>query len=312
MSRLKAQKGGGATASAAKAGSGNTQQLPFNTGLGQHILKNPLVIQSMVEKAAVRSTDVVLEVGPGTGNMTVRLLEKAKKVIACEVDPRMVAELQKRVQCTPLQPKLQIIVGDVIRNDLPFFDLCVANMPYQISSPFVFKLLLHRPFFRCAILMFQKEFAHRLVAKPGEKLYCRLSVNAQLLARVDIIMKVGKNNFRPPPKVESAVVRLEPRNPPPNIDYASWDGLLRICFVRKNKTLAASFNQSSILHMLKKNYETMAALKQAAVSSDFDIKALVTECLGKYAEKRARHLDIDDFLQLLLDFTSKGLVFNIV
>ena len=103
----------------------------------------------------------------------------------------MVAELQKRVQCTPYQSKLEIIVGDVLKSELPFFNACVANIPYQISSPLVFKLLLHRPFFRCAILMFQKEFAHRLVAKPGDKLYCRLSINTQLLARVDIVMKVG-------------------------------------------------------------------------------------------------------------------------
>ena len=77
---------------------GNRQAMVFNTGLGQHILKNPLVVQGLVEKAALRSTDTVLEIGPGTGNMTVRMLEKVKKVIACEVDPRMVAELQKRVQ----------------------------------------------------------------------------------------------------------------------------------------------------------------------------------------------------------------------
>lgn len=101
-----------------------------------------------------------------------------KKLVACEVDPRMVAELQKRVQGTPfqvkyilsisiflacnqwlnifVQSKLQIMVGDVIKMDhLPFFDVCVANLPYQISSPLVFKLLLHRPFFRCAVIMFQ-------------------------------------------------------------------------------------------------------------------------------------------------------------
>lgn len=102
----------------------------------------------MVEKAAVRPTDVVLEVGPGTGNMTIKLLDKAKKVIACEVDLRLVAELQKRVQGTVYQPKLHIVVGDVLKTDLPFFDLCVANIPYQISSPLVFKLLLHRPLFR--------------------------------------------------------------------------------------------------------------------------------------------------------------------
>jgi len=120
----------------------------FNKDKGQHILKNPLIIQSMVEKAALRPTDVVLEIGPGTGNMTVKMLEKAKKVIACEIDPRMVAELQKRVQGTVHQSKLQIVYGDVLKSDLPFFDLCVANIPYQISSPLVFKLLSHRPLFR--------------------------------------------------------------------------------------------------------------------------------------------------------------------
>lgn len=103
---------------------------------------------------------------------------------------RLVAELQKRVQGTPYQAKLQIVVGDVLKTELPFFDICVANIPYQISSPLVFKLLLHRPFFRCAVLMFQKEFADRLVAKPGDKLFCRLSINTQLLARVDMLMKV--------------------------------------------------------------------------------------------------------------------------
>lgn len=166
-----------------------------------------------MEKAALRNTDTVLEIGPGTGNLTVKMLDRVKKVIACELDPRMVAELQKRVQGTHWQSKLSIMVGDVIKTELPFFDVCVANVPYQISSPLVFKLLLHRPFFRCAILMFQREFAQRLVAAPGDKLYCRLSINTQLLARVDHLMKVGKNNFRPPPKVESSVVRLEPRNP---------------------------------------------------------------------------------------------------
>ncbi|OTF76647.1 dimethyladenosine transferase-like protein, partial [Euroglyphus maynei] len=188
-------------------------------------------------------------------------MEKCKQVIACEVDHRLVAELQKRVQNNPMQSKLKIIIGDVLRKDLPFFDVCVANLPYQISSPFVFKLLLHRPFFRCAILMFQREFAQRLVAKPGDKLYCRLSVNTQLLARVDIIMKVGKNNFRPPPKVESSVIRLEPINPPPAINYKEWDGMLRICFLRKNKTLSNLFHQTSVMEMLRHNYEVHCSMK---------------------------------------------------
>uniref|UniRef100_A0A8C7ZQ65 rRNA adenine N(6)-methyltransferase n=1 Tax=Oryzias sinensis TaxID=183150 RepID=A0A8C7ZQ65_9TELE len=230
------------------------QGIVFNTGIGQHILKNPLVVNGIIEKAALRPTDVVLEVGPGTGNMTVKLLEKAKKVVACELDTRLVAELQKRVQCTPMQAKLQILIGDVLKTDLPFFDVCVANLPYQISSPFVFKLLLHRPFFRCAVLMFQREFAMRLVAKPGDKLYCRLSINTQLLAQVDHLMKVGKNNFRPPPKVESSVVRIEPKNPPPPVNFQEWDGLVRIAFVRKNKTLNAAFKSTAVEQLLEKNY----------------------------------------------------------
>ena len=77
----------------------------------------------------------VLEVGPGTGNLTLKLLEKCKRVVACELDPRLVAELRKRVQQTPLANKLEVIVGDALKADWPFFDLCVANIPYQISSP---------------------------------------------------------------------------------------------------------------------------------------------------------------------------------
>ncbi|XP_048510187.1 probable dimethyladenosine transferase [Athalia rosae] len=288
------------------------QGLVFNKDFGQHILKNPLIIQGMLEKSALRPTDVVLEIGPGTGNMTVKMLEKVKKVIACEVDPRMVAELQKRVQGTPFQAKLHIMVGDALKTELPFFDICVANVPYQISSPLVFKLLLHRPFFRCAVLMFQREFAQRLVAKPGDKLYCRLSVNTQLLARVDMLMKVGKNNFRPPPKVESSVVRIEPRNPPPPINYKEWDGLTRIAFVRKNKTLAAAFKQTAVTTMLEKNYRLHCSLKNTAISESFNLKDTINDILlgAMAADKRARNMDIDDFMSLLHAFNSQGIHFS--
>ncbi|NWS07009.1 DIM1 transferase, partial [Motacilla alba] len=303
--------------------------------------------------AALRRTDVILEVGPGTGNLTVKMLEKVKKVIACEIDPRLVGELQKRVQGTCLANKLEIKVGDILKTDLPFFDACVANLPYQISSPFVFKLLLHRPFFRCAILMFQREFALRLVAKPGSKLYCRLSINTQLLARVDHLMKVGKNNFRPPPKVESSVVRIEPKNPPPPINFQEWDGLVRIAFVRKNKTLSAAFKSSAVEQLLDHNYRVHCSLHNMVSSflissisvycdlhTDFNkskkliLKSLMYQkvfqkCLKEipenfkiaekiqtilkdtgYSEKRARSMDIDDFIRLLHGFNSEGIHFS--
>ncbi|XP_035698957.1 probable dimethyladenosine transferase [Branchiostoma floridae] len=288
------------------------QGIGFNKQFGQHILKNPLVVDSMVEKAALRPTDTVLEIGPGTGNLTMKMIDRVKKVIACEIDPRLVAELQKRVQGTPSAHKLQMMVGDALKTDLPFFDICVANIPYQISSPLVFKLLLHRPFFRCAILMFQREFAQRLVAPPGDKLYCRLSLNVQLLARVDHLMKIGRNNFRPPPKVESSVVRLEPKNPPPPINFQEWDGMVRIAFLRKNKTLGAAFKNSKVLSLLEKNYRIHCSFNNIPISEDFDMKQKVTDILetNSLDKKRARSMDIDDFLGVLHAFNSSGIHFN--
>lgn len=200
--------------------------LAANTSLGQHFLKNPAVVSAIIQKAAIKPTDTVLEIGPGTGNMTMGILEKAKHVVALEYDNRMIRELLKRVEPTEYANKLKVIQGDAVKTAWPFFDVMVANLPYQISSVVVFKLLAHRPMFRCAVLMFQEEFALRLTARPGEALYCRLSVNTQLLAKVDQLLKVGKQNFRPPPKVESRVVRIELKNPPPPVNFTEWDGMV--------------------------------------------------------------------------------------
>uniref|UniRef100_A0A3P9CL57 rRNA adenine N(6)-methyltransferase n=1 Tax=Maylandia zebra TaxID=106582 RepID=A0A3P9CL57_9CICH len=296
------------------------QGIMFNTGIGQHILKNPLVVNGIIEKAALRPTDVVLEVGPGTGNMTVKLLEKAKKVVACELDCRLVAELQKRVQCTPLQTKLQILIGDVLKTDLPFFDVCVANLPYQVRTfslcaDFItFLPVIYLFSSRCAVLMFQREFAMRLVAKPGDKLYCRLSINTQLLARVDHLMKVGKNNFRPPPKVESSVVRIEPKNPPPPVNFQEWDGLVRIAFVRKNKTLNAAFKSAAVEQMLEKNYRIHCSLHNTVIPADFSISKKIESVLQEadFSEKRARSMDIDDFMPVAFSVLSLHFLCNYI
>ncbi|QQK45694.1 Dimethyladenosine transferase [Penicillium digitatum] len=232
----------------------------MNTDIGQHVLKNPGIAAAIVEKAELKQSDIVLEIGPGTGNLTAKILEKAKKCIAVELDPRMAAEVTKRFQSTPYQKRLEVILGDVMKTELPYFDVCISNTPYQISSPLTFKLLATSPAPRSCVLMFQREFALRLFAKPGDKLYSRLSVNAQMWAKIDHIMKVGKNNFKPPPQVESSVIRMVPKNPRPQINYEEWDGLLRIVFVRKNKTLRSSFiGTTSIMELLEANYRTWCA-----------------------------------------------------
>ena len=207
-----------------------------------------------------------------------------------------VLELTRRFQGTAFEKKLEIIHGDFLKTTLPYFDLCVANIPYNISSPLTFKLLAHRPVFRAAVIMYQHEFAMRMVAKAAQPLYGRLGVNCQLLARVSHLLKVGKNNFRrappfstrinrrlqlrmpvhhnllcrlcrPPPKVDSSVVRIEPRNPPPPVNFLEWDGFIRICFSRKNKTLGAIFKQPTTLSLLHRNHETIKALGGAAAAA---------------------------------------------
>lgn len=284
-----------------------------NTSLGQHFLKNPAVVAAIVQKAALKSTDVVLEIGPGTGNMTVPLLESSKRVVAMEYDTRMVREVLKRVEHTPLEHKLQVVQGDAIKTQWPFFDVCVANVPYQISSALVFKLLSHRPMFRCAVLMFQEEFALRLTARPGEALYCRLSVNVQLLAKVDQLLKVGRNNFRPPPKVESRVVRIELRNPPPPVNFQEWDGMIRLLFNRKNKTLRSVLMTKPTFKLLGDNRKTHQALHE---SDDMEedsqsIQEILEEVTGmeRWAGQRASKLNLDDFLELLAEFNKRGIHF---
>ncbi|KAH9969357.1 rRNA adenine dimethylase [Russula compacta] len=283
----------------------------FNTErFGQHILKNPSIAQEIVEKANLRPTDKVLEVGPGTGNLTVRILEKAKHCTAVEMDPRMAAELTKRVQGKPEQRRLEIIIGDFVKAELPYFDVCISNTPYQISSPLVFRLLSHRPLFRVAILMFQREFAMRLVAQPGSALWSRLSANVQLYAKVDHVMNVGRSNFRPPPNVESSVVRLAPLDPPPPVRFEEFDGLTRVIFSRRNKTVHASFQAKGVVEMLEKNWRTWCS-ERNKVTDDVRMKQKIEDILEEtgFKESRAAKMDLNDILKLLSAFHDSDIHF---
>ena len=285
----------------------------FNKQLGQHILKNPLVAQGIVDKANLLPTDTVFEIGPGTGNLTMKILERAKRVIVVEKDPRLAAELLKRVQGTEYQRKLQVIVGDVLKVDWPYFDVCISNTPYQISSPLTFALLKHRPMFRCAVLMFQREFALRMVAKPGDPLYCRLSVNVQIASKVNHIMRISKNSFRPPPQVESSVVRLEPLKDEQGVDMDEWDGLMRILFSRKNKTIFAGMNTNDVLSMLESSLRTRMSLENKPCDVDRNrIKSMVQECIAGAGLEGARpaKLTLDDYKRLLESFQKVGFSFK--
>lgn len=140
----------------------------------------------------------------------------------------------------------------------------------------------------------------RLFAKPGDKLYSRLSVNAQMWAKIDHVMKVGKNNFKPPPAVESSVVRIVPKNPRPQISYDEWDGLLRVAFVRKNKTMRSSFlGTTSVLDMLESNYRTWCAqnnipVEDGPAEGPGDEPMNTMEDQGEVNEELDGAMDVDD------------------
>lgn len=275
-------------------------------------MNTSLIIKSIVQKAELRCEDVVLEVGSGKGNVTVKMLKEAGKVVACEMNGKLAGALQKRVQAMSLTSKLEIRIGDILQMDLPFFSVCVANLPSHIATPFLSKLLLHRPFFRRAVLMFQKEYALRLVAKPGSDLYCRLSVIAQLFAHVKHVMKVGRNNFKPPHRVNSGIVVLEPKNPPPCSNFQEWDGLLRVAFIKKNKTLAAIFKKGPVKKLLERKYQLHCPQNNVKNPINFNISDLACEILSKigHLEKCACSMNIDEFTEVLHGLNAKGIYFS--
>jgi 16S rRNA (adenine1518-N6/adenine1519-N6)-dimethyltransferase len=199
-------------------------------GLGQHFLIDPRVAVRHVDHAKIRPSDVVLEIGPGLGILTRRLAERAKRVIAIEADRRFAAFLRHSL------PEIDLIEGDALKVEWPAFDVLASNLPYGISSPLTFRLL-DRPFDR-AVLMYQWEFARRMIGKPGTEDYSRLSVGVYRHASCEILERVPRNAFHPQPRVDSALVRLEPRPSPfPVADPKEYDAIVSALFEHRRKTV---------------------------------------------------------------------------
>jgi len=176
---------------------------------GQHHVVDPTVLEKMMDHAHLSCEDVVLEIGAGIGNLTRLLAQRAGKVISIERDRWFVKILHGQLRDFS---NVQIVHGDALSIELPKFNKVVANLPYGISSDITFRLLERK--FELAVLMYQREFAERLVAKPGSEDYSRLTVNAYYRAQVELLGEVPPEAFVPRPKVTSAIVRLRPREPP--------------------------------------------------------------------------------------------------
>lgn len=182
--------------------------------LGQNFVHDAGTVRRIARAAAVSADDVVLEVGPGLGSLTLALLETGARVVAVEIDRDLVRRLRDRFAGTD---RLTIIEGDVLETDIAAvaggeYSL-VGNIPYNITTPILFHAM-RPPRPRCAVLLLQREVGERMGAAPGSRVYGALTVNLSAIARTEVLFRVPPGAFQPPPKVESVVVRITPRADP--------------------------------------------------------------------------------------------------
>jgi 16S rRNA (adenine1518-N6/adenine1519-N6)-dimethyltransferase len=202
--------------------------------LGQHFLTSGSILQRIAAAACPERVPLVIEIGPGRGALTEKLLKRADKVLAVEFDRDLAEYLRSRF---PHDGRLEVVAADVLRTDLAAFGRApvAGNLPYYITSPIIEQALRLSP--PRAVFLVQKEVADRITATPGRRDYGYLSVQVAAFAKPRTLFGVPPGAFQPPPKVDSAVVLLEPL-PSPVVE--DMDGFLRfvgLCFQHKRKTL---------------------------------------------------------------------------
>ena len=182
--------------------------------LGQHFLTDPRILGRIADALDARPHDTVVEIGPGRGALTAELAARARRVLAIEVDRELARRLRERYAG---DPRVEVLVRDVL--DVPLGEvaggpfLLAGNIPYHITTPILFHAL-ERPRPTRAVFLVQREVAERVVARPGSGTYGALSVNVQAVAHAERLFRVAAGAFSPPPRVESAVLRLTPLDAP--------------------------------------------------------------------------------------------------
>ncbi len=204
--------------------------------LGQHFLFQRSILERIAQAACPDDTPLCIEIGPGPGGLTDSLLPLCERLIAVELDPNLATLLAGRHAG---DPRLEVIQGDVLAQDLTQWGPAVVcgNLPYYITSPIIERVLAMGPSLTRAVFLVQKEVADRLAAPHNSRDYGYLSVATQLFCRVEKLFVVKPAAFQPPPKVDSAVVRLTPRETPLVADAAGFLKFASACFRQKRKTL---------------------------------------------------------------------------
>jgi 16S rRNA (adenine1518-N6/adenine1519-N6)-dimethyltransferase len=251
---------------------------------GQHFLVDGNILNKIVQTADIRREDTVLEVGPGLGEMTLALARQSKKVIAVEIDTKLVEVVRRK---TASCPNVEVVGNDILKVDFKEFVghdrrpiKVVANLPYHISTPLLFRFIEERGNFSTLTLMVQREVAERMVAPPGGKDYGPLSIFVQLFLDLSIRFSVKPSCFFPPPNVDSAVIHMiwkeTPVVGPKEEDW--FRKVVRGCLGYRRKTL-------------------MNALKHSGLALAEDTEGRM-EKVGIDSHRRPETLAIDEYVRL--------------
>ncbi len=264
-------------------------------GLGQNFLIDANILEKILAAAELTPESRVLEVGAGIGTLTRELAAHAGHVLVVEMDRSLRPILDETLAGLD---NVHIVYGDVLRVDLPALlsehcrEHCrvVANIPFQITSPLVGRLLENKARFERVVLMIQKEVAQRFVARPGTSDYSAMTVFVQYHAEVRLVTQVSRNSFLPPPGVDSAVVHLDPRPEPPApvVSEALLFAVVHAAFGSRRKTLLNALSGG----LARPREEMAAALEQAGIES----------------KRRGETLSVEDFIGLANILAGMGLV----
>ena len=242
-----------------------------NKNLGQNFLINEEVVDSIVENAGVTKNDLVIEIGPGLGTLTSRLLEKAGEVICVELDRKMITILEKRFK---LYENLELINDDILKIDLNKLISqnkineikhvkIVANLPYYITTPIIMKLLEERLDIESITVMIQKEVAQRLAAQPGTSDVGSITYTIWYYTEPKIVLEVPKESFIPAPEVTSSVIKLDILKQPriEVKDEKQFFKIIKVAFMQKRKTLINALVNGKIFQNKEEAKKCLEELK---------------------------------------------------
>lgn len=267
--------------------------LKVKKSLGQNFLIDPNILRKIVGQAKLTKNSAAIEIGPGIGALTEHLAREAGKVLAFEIDQRLLPVLDDTL--SPYD-NISIVHADILKTDvqaaidreLAGYDdiVVVANLPYYVTTPIILKLLLEKLPIRGMVVMLQKEVAERITAKPGTKAYGSLSIAIQYYTQAEMALTVPKSVFLPQPNVDSAVIRMTKREVPEVevIDEDFFFSVTRGSFVQRRKTILNNLQVAMPLGKEKKEL-ILKALEEAEIDPARRGETLTIKEFGLLADK---------------------------